>query len=210
MAPTLSVLTRNRDFRYLFLAELVVFGGDWFALIPLINLLNEMTGSGLPGALALTADTAVIALLLPYAGTIADRFDRKKIMIVANLAALGAIGLLFAVQSPGPAWIGPVAIGLAAAAKAFYSPAASAALPNVVDQADLPAANALAGSAWGTMLVVGASLGGIVSAVFNAYVCFAITVVLPGPGGGADLACAPADAGAAGGPRADPYVAGDR
>ena len=70
-----------------------------------------------------------------------------------------------------------MAIGLAAAAKAFYSPAAGAALPNVVDPADLPAANALAGSAWGTMLVVGASLGGIVSAVFNPYVCFAITVV---------------------------------
>ena len=177
MAPVLSVLTRNRDFRYLFLAELVVFGGDWFALIPLINLLNEMTGSGLPGALALTADTAVNALLLPYAGTIADRFDRKKIMIIANLAALGAIGLLFAVQSPSLAWIGPVAIGLMAAAKAFYTPAAGAALPNVVDPTDLPAANALAGSAWGTMLVVGASLGGIVSAVFNPYVCFAITLV---------------------------------
>ena len=37
MSPVLSVLTRNRDFRYLFLAELVVFGGDWFALIPLMN-----------------------------------------------------------------------------------------------------------------------------------------------------------------------------
>jgi MFS family permease len=177
VAPTLSVLTRNRDFRYLFLAELVVFGGDWFALIPLITLLQEMTGSGLPGALALTADTAVNAVLLPYAGTLADRFDRKKIMIVANLAALGAIGLLFAVQSPGLAWIGPVAIGLAAAAKAFYTPAAGAALPNVVDPADLPAANALGGSAWGTMLVVGASLGGIVSEVFNPYVCFGITVI---------------------------------
>ena len=176
MAPTLSVLTRNRDFRYLFFAELVVFGGDWFALIPLINLLQRLTGSGLPGALALAADTAVLALVLPYAGTIADRFDRKKIMITANLGALAAIGLLFAVRSSGLAWLAPVAIGIAAAGKAFYTPAASAALPNVVDAEDLPAANALGGSAWGTMLVVGASLGGILDALVGPYACFGITV----------------------------------
>jgi len=177
VAPVLSVLTRNRDFRYLFLAELVLFGADWFALIPLVTLMQRLTGSGLPGALALTADTAVTALVLPFAGTLADRLDRKKIMIVANLAAIGAVALLFAVRSPGSAWIGPVAIGLVATAKAFSTPAAGAALPNVVDPEDLPAANALGGSAWGTMLVIGASLGGIVSAVFSPYTCFAVTVV---------------------------------
>jgi MFS family permease len=177
VAPTLSVLTRNRDFRYLFLAELVMFGGDWFALIPLVTLLQELTGSGLPGAVALAADTAMNALVLPLAGTMADRWDRRKIMIFANLASIAAISLLFLVRSPGLAWLGPVAIGLAAAAKAFYSPAAGAALPNLVEPADLPAANALGGSAWGTMLVVGASLGGILSTAFGPYVCFGITLV---------------------------------
>jgi MFS family permease len=174
---TVSVLTHNRDFRHLFLAELVVFGGDWFALIPLVTLLQRLTGSGLPGALALAADTAVNALVLPYAGTLADRLDRKKIMVTANLAAIAAVGLLFAVRSASLAWLGPVAIGLAAAAKACYSPSASSALPNVVDPVDLPAANALGGSAWGTMLVVGASLGGIVSARYSPYTCFVITIV---------------------------------
>ena len=177
MAPVLSVLTRNRDFRYLFLAELVVFGGDWFALIPLVSLLQQLTGSGLPGAIALAADTMVIALVLPYAGTVADRVDRRKIMIVAALAAMVSFAILFAVRSAASAWIGPVAIGLAAAAKAFYTPAAGAALPNVVDPPDLPAANALGGSAWGTMLVLGASLGGIVNEFVGPYVCFAVTVV---------------------------------
>jgi MFS family permease len=176
VAPTLAVLTRHRDFRYLFLAELVMFGGDWFALIPLITLLEHLTGSGLPGAIALAADTAVNALVLPFAGIMADRLDRRKILIVANLGSIAAISLLFLVRSPGLAWIGPVAIGLAAAAKAFYSPAAGAALPNLVPPADLPAANALGGSAWGTMLVVGASIGGILSTAFGPYVCFAITV----------------------------------
>jgi MFS family permease len=177
VASPLSVLTRSRDFRYLFLAELVVMGGDWFALVPLVSLLQSLTGSGLPGAFALAADTAVVALALPFTGTLADRLNRRTLMIGANIGAIVAIALLFAVRSPGVAWLGPAAIGLAAVSKAVYSPAASAALPNVVDAKDLAAANALGGSAWGTMAVVGASLGGILSQVFSPYVCFAITVV---------------------------------
>src|SRR5436190_1306835 len=154
-----------------------MFGGDWFALIPLVTLLQKLTGSGLPGALALAADTGIVALALPYAGTLADRLDRRRLLVFSNLATICAILLLFLVRSPSMAWLGPVAIGLAAAAKAAYSPAASAALPNLVDAPDLPAANALGGSVWGTMLVVGASLGGVLSSAFGPYVCFGITVV---------------------------------
>lgn len=176
MASPLSVLTRNRDFRFLFLAELVVFGGDWFVLIPLVSLLQSLTGSGLPGAIALAADTAVGALALPVGGMLADRLNRRTLMICANLGAIVALCLLFGVRSPGTAWLGPVAIGLAATAKAVYSPAASAALPNLVDVKDLGAANALSGGAWGTMAVVGASLGGVLSQVVNPYTCFGVTL----------------------------------
>jgi MFS family permease len=174
VSSALSVLTRNRDFRRLFAAELVVFGADWFVMVPLLVLLPELTGSGVWGALVLAADTGINALLLPYTGTIADRFDRRKIMMVANLAALAAVLLLFTVSSAGTAPVALVAIGLVAVAKAFYSPAASAALPNVVDPQDLATANVIAGSAWGTMTIVGASLGGIISSVFGPYVCFGL------------------------------------
>ncbi len=69
--------------------------------------------------------------------------------MVANLGSVAAISLLFLVRSPGMIWLGPVAIGLAATAKACYGPAATAALPNLVPPADLAAANAVGGSAWG-------------------------------------------------------------
>ena len=169
-----SVLSRNRDFRRLFLAELVVFGADWFVMVPLLVLLPELTGSGVWGALVLAADTGIIALLLPYTGTVADRVDRRGIMLAANLAALVATLLLFAVRSAATAWLAILAIGLIAVAKGFYSPAASAALPNVVDPADLPAANAIGGASWGTMTVVGASLGGVLASVAGPYVSFGV------------------------------------
>jgi MFS family permease len=172
-----SVLTRNRDFRRLFAAELVVFGSDWFVIVPLLVLLPELTGSGAWGGLVLAADTGITALLLPYAGTIADRFDRRRILIVANLGAVLAVTLLFTVRSAATAPLALVAVGAMAVAKAFYSPAATAALPNVVDPVDLPTANAVAGSTWGTMTIVGSSLGGIVGAAFGPYASFGSAAV---------------------------------
>ncbi|MGW5580872.1 MFS transporter [Micromonospora chokoriensis] len=177
MASTLSVLTGNRSFRNLFLAELVVFGADWFVMVPLLVLLPHLTGSGVWGALVLAVDTGIVALLLPYTGTIADRFDRRKIMIAANVAALAGVLLLLGVRGAGTAWLALVAIGVVAVAKAFYSPAAQAALPNVLEPHELAAGNAVAGSAWGTMTVVGASLGGVLSTVAGPYACFWVASV---------------------------------
>jgi MFS family permease len=177
VASTVSVLTRNRSFRRLFLAELVVFGADWFVMVPLLVLLPELTGSGVWGALVLAADTGIVALLLPYTGTVADRLDRKKIMMAANLVALLGVLLLLGVRGAGTAWLALVAIGAVAVGKAFYSPAAQAALPNVLDPEELAAGNAVAGSAWGTMAVLGASLGGVLSSAVGPYACFWIAVV---------------------------------
>jgi MFS family permease len=175
VASALSVVTGNRDFRRLFGAELVVFGADWFVMVPLLSLLPQLTGSGVWGGLVLAVDTGTNALLLPFTGTLADRFDRRRILIVANLAEFVAVLLLFLVRSAATAPLALIAVGAMAVAKAFYSPAASAALPNVVDPEDLPAANAVAGSSWGTMTIVGASLGGVLGSAFGPYACFGVT-----------------------------------
>jgi len=173
--PTpLSVLTRNRDFRWLFAAQLVIFGGDWFVMIPLLGLLGKLTGGGFVGSLALAADTGINALLLPYAGIVADRIDRKRILVAANLFAVAAVGLLFFVRSGRTAWLGPAGIGAIALGKAFSGPAASAGLPNLVTPAELSAATAVSGASWGTMAVVGASLGGILAVAVSPYTCFVL------------------------------------
>jgi len=169
-----SLLTRNPDFRRLFAAELVVFGADWFVMVPLLDLLRRVTGLGFWGAAVMAVDTGVLALALPYAGTFADRLDRRKIMVGANLVSVAGVLALLGVRGVAAAPVALLAVGAVSVAKAFYSPAAQAALPNLVDPADLPAANAIAGSAWGTMAVVGASLGGAVATVVGPYPSFLI------------------------------------
>ncbi|MGH3716288.1 MAG: MFS transporter [Micromonosporaceae bacterium] len=174
MGRALSLVRRNPDFRRLFIAQLVVFGGGWFLVIPLLALLAELTGGGTLGGVVLAVQTSVLALLLPYAGTLADRLDRKRILVIANLLTVAAALSLLLVRTPGTAWIAVAGIGVIAVAEALYFPASQAALPNVVDAEDLAAANTLAGSAWGTMLVVGASTGGLVAGWLGPYPSFLI------------------------------------
>jgi MFS family permease len=167
-------MRRNPDFRRLFIAELVVFGADWFMMIPLLALLSELTGGGTWGGLILALDTTVLAVLLPYAGTLADRLDRRVLLIAAHVVSVGAALLLLFVRTEETVWVAAAAIGTVAAAKAVYSPASQAALPNLVELEDLPTANAIAGSAWGTMLVVGASLGGLIASLLGPHPSFLV------------------------------------
>ena len=177
MNAYVDLLRREKDFRRVFVSELVSLGGDWFAVVPLLALLPELTGSSMWGGLVLAADTAVFAALSPYAGTIVDRLDRRTIMVTADVVCAVLISLLLFVRTSGTAWIALVALSGVAGAKAFYSPAASAALPNLVDREDLPTATVLNGATWGTMLAVGAGLGGVMAGLVGPYWCFGIDAV---------------------------------
>ena len=178
MGPYLDLLRREKDFRRTFLAQLIALGGDWFALIPLLILLPQLTGSGLWGALLLATDTLIFALVGPYAGTVVDRLDRRRVIVVANVVSGSAALLLVLVRSEQTAWIALLAIGIVAAGKAFAQPAGTAALPNLVDADDLAVASVLSGASWGTMLAVGAALGGLVAGTLGTTVCFLLDAAL--------------------------------
>ncbi len=77
----------------------------------------------------------------------------------------------------GSIWLAYPLLALLSVFGAPFDPAFSAATPNIVDPQDLPAANALSGSLWGTMLAVGAGLGGIVATVFGRDTAFVIDAV---------------------------------
>jgi predicted MFS family arabinose efflux permease len=74
-------------------------------------------------------------------------------------------------------WIAYLLLAVISSFSAVFDPASSAALPNLVEPEDLGPANALSGSLWGTMLAVGAALGGIVSAWLGRDTAFAIDAV---------------------------------
>ncbi|MGD8683522.1 MAG: MFS transporter [Chloroflexota bacterium] len=173
-----GVLRRNPDFARLYLALLIAFAADWFATVALIDLVLETTDSTAAASVILVLQMAPFLLATPIAGMLADRFDRRVMLAGANVArGIICIGLLFAVDAD-TVWIAFVVVGLLAFGAAFFEPTVSASLPNLVDRADLPTANALIGSAWGTMVAFGAAIGGIVAATVGREVTFLLYPLL--------------------------------
>ncbi len=170
----LRLLRRNPDFRNLYLASLISLGGDWFLLVALFGLALELTGSAISVSILIASQEIPFFLMSPVGGVLADRLNRKALMVVCDLArAVLVLGFLF-VNDAGSLWIAYALLAVISSFAAVFDPASSAALPNLVEPRDLGPANALSGSLWGTMLAVGAALGGIVAAAFGRDAAFVI------------------------------------
>jgi predicted MFS family arabinose efflux permease len=170
---SLSLLRRNRDFRALFFASVISLGGDWFLWVAINGLIFDVTDKALYVGLAILAQESAFFLASPIGGALADRIDRRKLMIACDLVR-AVVCVAFLLVGPETIWLAYVLLPVLATFAAPFDPALSAATPNVVDPEDLPAANALNGSLWGTMLAVGAGLGGLISAVFGADTAFLV------------------------------------
>jgi predicted MFS family arabinose efflux permease len=168
-----SLLRRNRDFRSLFLASVISLGGDWFLWVAINGLIYTATGRALYVGLAILAQEAAFFLASPFGGVLADRLDRRKLMIVCDVVR-AFVCVAFLLVGEDTIWLAYVLLPVLAAFAAPFDPASTAATPNLVDPDDLPVANALNGSLWGTMLAVGAGLGGLISAKFGADTAFLV------------------------------------
>jgi MFS family permease len=173
LRASISLLQRNRDFRRLFVASLVSLGGDWFLFVAITSLIVESSGRALDVGFAILAQELAFFLASPPAGVLVDRLDRRRLMIVCDLARVG-IALSFLFVGAGTIWLAYPLLAMMSVFAAPFDPASTAATPNLVDPSDLPTANALNGSLWGTMLAVGAGLGGLVAAVFGRDTAFVI------------------------------------
>lgn len=169
-----ALLRRNAEFRRLFAASVVSFLGDWFALVAVSALVKDLTGREGSTALVFAAQVLPIFFVAPLGGVLADRLDRRRIMVGSSvLRIVPALGLL-AVEPLGAPWLAYVCVLSISALAAFYEPLVSAVLPNLVDRDDLSLAQAVLSSVWGSMLFIGAAVGGLVSATLGRDASFVI------------------------------------
>jgi len=171
-----SVLRTNRDVRRLFIADNISIMGDYFTYVALAGLVKDSTNSNLMVALVYVAFTLPSFFISPIGGAVVDKFDRKQVLVIVSLMqALCAVGLLFITAST--IWLGLLAQVCITALSAFINPAVSAALPNVVRNAEeLRHANALFGASWGAMVFLGAAFGGYFSQTFGRTATFAVDI----------------------------------
>src|SRR5919198_2262848 len=169
---SVSLLRRNPDFRRLYAAQLISFGGDWFLLVALYGLVLDATGSPFMASLVLVSELIPFFLMSPIAGHLADRLDRQRLMVGADLArTVLCLGFLL-IHGRSLIWLAFVLQAAIAVFNAIFEPTSEAAIPNLVDPEDLPLANTLVGSAWGTMLAIGAALGGAVAVLLGRRAAF--------------------------------------
>ncbi len=172
-----EILRDNPDYRKLYFGQIVSLLGDWFNYIAVQTLVFELTQSGLATGLAIITSTLPAFFLTPVAGSIVDRFDRRKIMIAADAAravlALGMVLVRTADQIP----LIYILMALLVVFGSFFNPASSAAIPNLVRRDQLYAANALSNSTWGVMLAVGALAGGVTISVVGMDMAFVVNAL---------------------------------
>ena len=170
----LGLLRDNQSFRRLWTAQLISLGGDWFNVVALTGLLLHLTGSSAYGGAVLAASFVPQFLMSPLTGVIADRLDRRRLMIGANLAGAVLALSMLAIRSPAMAWLGLAAMAGIAVSGAFFDPASRAGLPNVVRPDQLAPANVLMASTWGIMVAVGSAAGGLVSGLAGRDTAFVV------------------------------------
>ena len=137
----------TRDFRLLVIGSVVSLLGDGFYFVALAWQVYDI--SNVPTALSIVgvAWTIPMVALLLVGGALSDRFDRRKLMIGADLLRGGAIGLMAILSISGQMqlWHIVALVVLVGAGHAFFNPASTAILPDIVPEDHLPAANALGG-----------------------------------------------------------------
>ena len=179
IAGTYRQLLRNGPLTRLFIGEFVSSIGDWLYLVALVVLVYQETQN------AIVLGIVGAARLLPYillsipAGVIADRFDRRLVLLTSDLARAGCMLVLaWIVAVGGPLWaVGAVAI-LAACFSTFFYPAIGALVPSLVrDEREFGPAN----SAWATLdnlaWIVGPAIAGLLLATGDLVLAFVLNAV---------------------------------
>lgn len=174
MNPYVALVRGNRNFRLLFIGQTVSQLGDWFNAVAVYALLLDLTGSATAVAWMMVVQFMPVAIVGPIAGVVVDRVDRRTLMIVADLVRGFLILGLLLVRHVDQIWIAYAVMAATVSATAFFEPARTATIPNVTSADELLPANALSSAVWSAMLAIGASVGGVVTALFGRDIAFTV------------------------------------
>lgn len=179
-------MLRHTAFRNIWFAQLAAQLADKFLLFSLIILAYRISGGSTPVAVTLLAYTVPAVLFAPPAGVIADRFDRKQIMLWCNLGRAAVVALIpIASLIPGLkndfAHLLVITL-LFSAIGQLFAPAEAAVIPTILPRSALITANSMALLTMVLTLVVGGVLAPVVSRIdlYAPYWCAVVLLVVAG------------------------------
>jgi len=167
LASYVQLVRGNRNFRRLWMAQIVSEIGDWFYTLSIYTLLLQLTGHASSVALALVLQVLPQTFVGPMAGVINDRIKRKRVMIAADLVRFVVVLAMLLVRSRSMVWLVYPLLLAETIMAAFFEPARSSVIPNIAPRSDVLIANTLSSATWSVNLLIGASVGGVVAALFG-------------------------------------------
>jgi len=160
---------RNKNFVLLWLGQLVSNVGSSMHTLAVMWYVLEVTGSTAKTGTSLVFTVLPFILLSPITGSLADRLDRKKIIVISDLTngiLVGIISLLLFTHNM-ELWMLYTLSALMSATNAFFSPAISAAIPSIIEKKDYVKANSLSQiTRYGTS-ILGPALGGVLITIIG-------------------------------------------
>jgi MFS family permease len=158
-----SLLAKRPHFRRLWLAEVISLLGDWMSFVAVSLLALKGGGGAVSLALVLVAHVIPQAILAPVSGVLADRLDRRRLMIAIAVSE-GALTLaMAAAAAAGSVGLVQVIVLVRASVEAFMPPVQSAVMRRVVDEEELLLANAITSGTWSVMFAFGMAAGGAIA-----------------------------------------------
>jgi MFS family permease len=177
LSSYLRLLRGNRNFRRLWSAQVVSEIGDWFYTLAIYNLLLQLTGRAGSVALALVLQVLPQTFIGPTAGMVNDRLRRKHVMIAADIGRTVIVFCMLFVRSQAMVWLVYPLLVAETLLAAFFEPARSSVIPNIVAKEDVVLANTLSSATWSVNLMLGATAGGVVAALLGRDAVFIVNAL---------------------------------
>ena len=178
-APKVSYgrILRNQRFRRLWYAQFVSGIGDWLVIGLLMPIVTSLSGGSSFAVAGIFIAKIIPALVLSsFTGALVDRFDRRKVMIAADLSrAVLALALL----TTNSLWAIYLIVLLMETASLFFWPARNSLIPYLVEEDDIVAANGLSYTTQQASMLVGLLAAAGILAAFESVVRWTIDSGLP-------------------------------
>ena len=162
----LTPLRTSRDFRLLFASRTVTYLGTDATEVAVLVQARQLTGSTFAVGLLGAVELVPLIIFGLYGGVLADRFDRRRLIVVCEggLGCCAALLLLNALQAHPAVWVLYVVTALMMALAALQRPSLDSSMPRVVPRDQLTAAAALMSMSHNASYLAGTTLGGLLAA----------------------------------------------
>lgn len=173
-SPYTDLVSKNKDYRRLWLAQIISNFGDWFGILAVYAIIQNYSGSELLLGLIIVVKMLSLAFSSPIAGFLTDRFNRRHLMIISDIArGVLVLGFLL-IKSEDLLWLAYLITALQMVFSAIFEPAKTSSIPNVTTPSELVVANILSAASWSIIFTTGMAIGGFATAYLGTDLVFLI------------------------------------